>query len=454
MQRPWLAFLLPLLCGCGASAPTHVVLISIDSLRADHLGVYGYERDTSPHIDALAREGTLFERAVSSTSWTLPAHAALFTALADGIHGVQRADLALGPELPTLAERLRDAGYATAAVVSGPFLDPRFGLQRGFDEYLNCMSFLDDRFQTRSGAPLNLHRAGHADVTGPCVARRARAWLSRLRGRPGFLFLHFWDVHYDYIPPDGYAERFDPHYAGAVDARRFARNPAIHPDMAPRDLEHVIALYDGEVAATDERVGEVLRALDDLGLARATLVVLTSDHGDAFFEHGQKGHQKDLHRESIAIPLVLRGPGVPAGLRVPGPAHITDIGPTILDLLGLGAPPLGDAVSLVPAFVDPDVLADRWVLSELNTTSREYVALESLDRKLIRDLRADATLAYDLAQDPGEARPISPSAEMVSRLDARIAGIQARAGAAAPAVRARKLPAEMLERLRVLGYVE
>jgi arylsulfatase A-like enzyme len=454
MKRIVLALLLSMGASCRPAAPSHIVLISIDSLRADHLGAYGYERNTSPHIDALAGQGALFERAVSSTSWTLPAHVALFTGLADGIHGVQRANLALGPGLPTLAERLQAAGYHTAAIVSGPFFAPEFGLDRGFDEYLNCMSYLDDQFQPRSGRPLNPHRASHYDVTGPCVVRRARAWLSRNRDRRGFLFVHFWDVHYDYNPPAGYAERFDPDYAGRLDGRNFRWNPAIRPDMDPRDLEHLIALYDGEIAATDAHVGELLATLDELDVARSTLVVLTSDHGDAFFEHGEKGHQKDLHRESVSIPLMLRGPGVPVALRHPGPAHITDIGPTILDLAGAEAPGLGEGKSLVPAFGDPSALRERWLLSELDTTSRHHVALESLDRKVVRDLREGTTRAYDLGEDPGEAHAVPPSLDLIEVLEARMGQVGERARSAPPPVRAKKVAPETKARLRALGYLE
>jgi arylsulfatase len=454
MRSRTLLLLILAAAGCGAPAPEHIVLVSIDSLRADHLGAYGYPRDTSPHIDALARQGVLFERALSSTSWTLPAHAALFTGVSDGVHGVQRADQALGSGLPTLAERLREAGYATGAVVSGPFLDPKFGLHRGFDEYLNCMSFLDDDFRPRSGPRFNLHLASHRDVTGPCVVRQARTWLLRNRARRGFLFLHFFDVHYDYAPPPGYAERFDPDYAGGLDATRFAHNPAIHPDMGRRDLEHLIALYDGEIRATDAHLGEVLTALDELGLAETTLVVVTADHGDAFFEHGVKGHQKDLHRETLAIPLVLRGPGVPAGVRRLGPAHITDVAPTILDLAGADEPPLGDGLTLRPAFADPATLRDRWVLSELNTRARDRVALESLYRKVIRDRRAETTLAYDLARDPGEREPLPANGDLIERLDAHVARVNERTREVPPAGKARELSPEMRERLRALGYAE
>lgn len=457
MFRLATASLTLLLLSCSETPrTTHVVLISIDSLRADHLGAYGYPRATSPSIDRLARQGTLFERALSSTTWTLPAHVALFTGLDDDLHGVTDASLGLASDLPTLAERLQQAGFVTGAVVSGPFLHPRFGMNRGFDDYLNCMSFLDDQFRPRRGKRLDLHRASHADVTGDCVVVRAKRWLTANRDRKAFLFLHFWDVHHDYTPPPAVVERFDPDYAGELDFSDFAHNEAIAPDMAPRDLEHLIALYDGEIAETDAQVGEVLGALEQLGLARSSLVILTSDHGDAFFEHGEKGHKKDLHAETLRIPLLLRGPGVAAGVRRAGPAHITDVAPTLLDLLGL--PPLapggvGTGRSLVPALGDPAALEGRRVYARLRDSETDQAALEGLEGKLIRDRRAESLQFYALASDPGEETPMEASGEWRRRLDAYEDELAARA-AALPGAEVRGVDPALAERLRELGYAE
>ncbi len=445
-----------LLAACDGGAASHVLLITVDSLRADHLGAYGYARDTSPRMDALARDGTLFERALSSTNWTLPASAALLTGLADSLHGVQDANRALAPGIPTLAEILRNAGFATGAVVSGPLLHPQFGLNRGFDDYLNCMSYLDDDFAPRPDTGPDLNRQSHADVTGPCVVRRAREWLAAHASGPAFLWLHFWDVHYDYQPPPGYAERFDPDYRGELDASGFAHNPEIRPDMDPRDRTHLGALYDGEIAYTDERVGEVLDALDGLGLTRDTLVVLTADHGEAFFEHGHKGHRNGLHAEEVRIPLILRGPGVPVGVRRPGPAHLTDVAPTVLALaLGQPRPPPGpgEGRDLRPALADASALEGRWVLSELSVASRQQWALESLGDKVLRDEPSGITRLFDLVADPGEqaGRPApSPASQRLEALRAQLA--VRRRGLPAP-MPLHKRPAELEAQLRSLGYV-
>jgi arylsulfatase len=451
-----LALAAGLVAACDGGAASHVVLITVDSLRADHLGAYGYERDTSPRMDSLARDGTLFERALSSTNWTLPASAALLTGLSDSLHGVQDANRALAPGIPTLAQTLRGAGFATGAVVSGPLLHPQFGLDRGFDDYLNCMSYLDDDFAPLPDAHPNLHRQSHADVTGPCVVRRAREWLEAHRDGPAFLWLHFWDVHYDYRPPPGYAERFDPDYTGEFDASDFAHNPEIRPDMNPRDREHLRALYDGEIAYTDERIGEVLDALDALGLTNDTLVVLTADHGEAFFEHGHKGHRNELHAEEVRIPLILRGPGVPVGVRRPGPAHVTDVAPTLL-ALALGQPRAtpgpGEGWDLRRALTDASALEGRWVLSELAVASRRQSALESLSDKILRDEPTGITRVFDLVADPGEQAGQPAPFPARQRLEALREQLASRRRAMPPPTPLRGHPAELEAQLRSLGYV-
>jgi arylsulfatase len=448
---------LALLCsGCRAPSPTHIVLFYVDSLRSDHVGAYGYERNTSPRIDALAREGTLFERALSSSNWTLPATAALLTGLSDSLHGVQNANRALARGIPTLAATLSHAGFATGAVVGSPLLHPRFGLGRGFDDYWSCMSYLDDEFAEFPGTSPELHRESHRDVTGPCVVRRTREWLEQHREGPAFLFVHFWDVHYDYNPPESWATRFDPDYEGSLDASNFARNPDLHAGMDPRDLEHLVALYDGEIAYTDSQVGAVLDLLDELAIASTTLVVFTADHGEAFFEHGAKGHRNELHAEEVRIPLILRGPGVPVGERRPGPAHLTDVAPTVLDFtLGQSLTPApGRGRSLRTALTDPDALADRWVLSELAVGSRRRAALESLNEKVMADRETHERLAFDLDRDPGEANPSAPSRAAADRFAREREALDAARRGMPKPVPLRQTPSGLEARLRSLGYVE
>lgn len=360
------------LCGiavaaCSPPPTTHnVVLISIDSLRRDNLGVYGRrarfapELEVSPEIDAFASESVVFDDAWSSTSWTLPAHLSLFSGLPDPLHGVESDSLRADPLHPLLAEQLSRAGARTAAFYSGPYLDPKYGFGRGFDHYESAMTPPDDKARelARRLEGQNLSAAeieervrrfrghfSHVDRTSERVNRLALDFLEAERDRTFFLFLHYFDVHYDYRPPEDLARRFDPDYAGRMDGSRWWNRPdvldrRVDPPkrrIGERDLAHVRALYDAEVHWVDRHVGEVLGRLRELGLWERTIVVLLSDHGDEFFEHGSIGHRSTLYPELAAIPLIVRVPGL-APSRVADSVRIYDVAPTLLDSLGLERP--------------------------------------------------------------------------------------------------------------------
>jgi len=382
----------------------NILLVSIDSLRGDHLHCYGYPRETSPYIDALAEEGVRFETAVAPTSWTLPTHVTLLTALPPEMHGVIHIHTRLGDDAVTLAEVLWQQGYSTAGFVSGSYLAASYGFSQGFDHY-------DDYNIVKSSNLLS-----HRGATSPGLYRVVEKWLGRWdqagRARPFFVFLHMWDVHYDYTPPPPYDTMFDPDYEGMVTAENFLLGFQVHPDMDPRDLEHIIALYDGEIRFTDLYLGRVFDLLKQLGVYDDTIIVVTSDHGDEFFEHGNKGHNKTLYDESLLVPLVFRFPKeVPRGKVVREQVRIKDVALTILSLAEIKAPaefgsslPRGTYAErdLSPALTrqatggppPPAAFGDlNGIMASLRTESY----------KLIRDLRNPAKAElYDLASDPGE----------------------------------------------------
>lgn len=342
-------------------ARPNVILISIDTLRADHLGCYGYGKPTSPHLDSLAGAGTLFERAHSTTSWTLPAHMALMTGLPDDLHEVVYDVVGLDPRRTMLAECFERAGYRTAGFHGGPYLDAFFGFGRGFMEYENCGTQMYGDDQRAAGASLdpaaqNLllaakERESHRVQTAAVIERSAEAFLERRadEDRPFFLFLHHWDVHHDFAPPEADGRLFAQGYPRAdLDVSNLPHNPAIHAGMAPEDFAYLLGCYDGEIHWVDRQIGKLRAKLEELGLADDTLIVVTADHGEEFLEHGQKGHRNNLHDESLHVPLILAGPGVRKGVRVPEQVRLFDVMPTILDLAGL--PPVPDCygVSLRP----------------------------------------------------------------------------------------------------------
>jgi arylsulfatase A-like enzyme len=316
-------------CDRGPTRPTHVLLISIDSLRADRLSCYGNPRSTSPAIDRLATAGTRFAHAYSPSSWTLPSHATLLTGVSQRRHGAVQPKHRLPADLPRLASILKDAGYRTRGVYSGPFLDPFFGFGAGFDEYAWCGSYEQSK-------RLGKIEASHRDQTNPCLKRTFDAWARDVDDVPTFWFAHMWDVHFDYIPPSKYVRRFDPTYRRALDGRDIAGD-GFPLNASPRDVAHLLARYDGEVRYADDTIHGLVEALEKAGVLDRTLVVVTSDHGDEFLEHGNKNHMRTVYVESVRVPLVLSGPGVPRQRVVDTPVGLQDVAPTILDLLGVPA---------------------------------------------------------------------------------------------------------------------
>lgn len=448
-------------CGPEFQRP-NIILVSIDSLRSDHLRSYGYERDTSPTIDRLAQEGVRFETAVSSASWTLPAHVTLLTGLPAEYHGVRRAPLALAPEAVTLAEVLHDDGYTTAGIVSGPFLSPIHGHSQGFDVY-----------DAEASAATNPD--SHRSITSPELVRRASAWLdnwSRSDRRPFFLFLHMWDVHYDFIPPPPYDTLFDPDYEGSLDGRNFDRGGDIRAGMNRRDLDHLIALYDGEIRYTDEHLGKILDVIRELGIVQDTIVTVTSDHGEEFFEHGEKGHGKALFEETIRVPLVMRYPRrVPAGQVVRSQVRLMDVAPTILGLAGVETKG-GFASSVAEPARARDLspwLAGRprAPFPELFAFSESALVPGDGIQRSVRSQRAKyishvigrewQSMAFDLRRDPGEREDLTergalpPFALELARAGRRFnAALRDRPKLA----RRVQLTREHVEDLRALGYIE
>ncbi len=441
----------------------NIVLISIDTLRPDHLGCYGYRRKTSPRIDQLASEGALIEHAVSSTSWTLPAHCAMFTGLADTVHGCVEMDRRLAESRVTLAERLQAAGYATVGFFSGPALHPVFGLAQGFEKYVDCTSYADlsvkvvDAGQTLDGGVVESR--SNADITNPRVSKAVCEWLTQNQRRPFFMFVHMWDVHFDFIPPPPYDRMFDPDYGGTATGENFFINPDVNPRMPKRDLEHIIALYDGEIAWTDEHVGKILDQLNTLSLRENTIVMLLSDHGEEFFEHGRKGHRQTLYDEVIRIPLIVRLPGkIPAGRRYTDQARMIDVLPTLLDLAGMPTPEDVMGRSLTPVFSGDSLPSDTPAVSELFSVGRELRSFRRPDRKLIHNHKSKESVIYDLAADPAEQAPLRDfNSAMVHNLLANVE--QTRAWLddfrkrLPVEMQAPLLPEKVRQQLESLGYI-
>lgn len=362
----------------------NVLVVSLDTVRRDVLGTYGHrprhapDVDTSPALTQLARQGVRMNDAYAPSSWTLPSHIALMTGRPGLSHAVESEGSVLDPTIPTMAEILSRHGYRTAGIYSAPFLDSYWGFARGFDSYMpvygdqagavsarvaalrieaeqaaaaSDWTRYDDVKRRLTTIEGDLNDRSEIVVTSAEVASTTIAQLAELArdGRPWFVFTHFFDAHCDYVPPPPYDRRFDPDYQGHYAAEDCMGGPAVGtPDparpgallraLSERDLEHAFALYEGEVASVDEHLGKILQALDQTGMAKNTLVIVISDHGEEFFEHGGLGHRRTLNEEVVRIPMVLRLPEVlPAGVTIAGPVSLPDVLPTVLEVLGLPA---------------------------------------------------------------------------------------------------------------------
>ena len=466
-----MAALLAVAAAGGCAAPElelpveTVVLVSIDSLRADHLGAYGYEPPTSPTIDALARDGVVFERAYSTTSWTLPSHASLLTGLDNVAHGVVDAGTRLPEAIETLAESLSQTGIRTTGFFSGPYLHPTFGMGQGFDTYRDCTSLAAEIAERRL-SPRD-HIVSHQDVTNPTLLEAIGDWLEEAPGGRHFVFIHMWDVHYDYVPPERYVELFDPDYGGSLDGRNFVFNDRIRPDMRPRELEHLIALYDGEIRYTDDTLGTLLGLFEEAGLLERAAVIVTADHGEEFFEHGKKGHRNNLFEESVRIPLVLQLPGFsPPRARVDEVVSLVDVYPTVCELFAVACDPRRPGRSLL-GFLRGEAAPGRGdALTELTRDSRKTRLLSLVrrdDKVVLRPRRATADYYPDVARErDGESGAEQELAErdpdarsILGQLHRRVE--EARALGAELAGGAREAPAvdpRMQQQLESLGYAE
>ena len=406
-----------------AELPRSVVLISVDTLRADRVGCYGYARSdgeaTTPAIDALAAESLRFANARSVAPFTLPSHATIFTGLVPRVHGVTRHGRRLVADVqPLLAVDFARAGYATAAFTGGAYLSYEHGFHHGFDRYSILDPFLTDEDPYRDAFPRPGDRAFNDAAYATCDERAIEHWLDAQRGRPFFLFVHTYAAH-DYHPPKPVERRFvhgDLSKLGPDrDLKKIERAAAAAGTTVPGDVAQVASdLYDGAVAAADAAVGGLLAALRARGLLERTVVVLLSDHGEELGEHGGLLHGRTVYEEVLRVPLLVRVPGVAPAV-VEAPVDLCDVAPTIRALCGVGPAPCCDGADLLRRIADEDFKRAFWAEVAAPGLSRRR-ALVAGTHKLIESPAAryeerdyarvppPALELYDLSGDPRERR--------------------------------------------------
>jgi len=436
-------------CAAEPPAPRSVLFVVVDTLRWDRVGAYGYARDTTPAIDALAATGVRFERAYATAPWTLPSIASMLTGLYPSAHGVKTAANLLPAAVETLPEMLHRRGYVTGAVVSNKLLRarPGEGFSRGYDVY-------------RAGQARGPNHVSTQGVTQQAVAL-LRRFAADPKGRPFFLLVHYFDPHFNYRAHAGID--FAPPRMGRLDGSQgYSKLAELIRDLDDEELRFLGDLYDEEVHLTDAGIGRLLRALQNLELESQTLVVVTSDHGEEFGEHGALGHMKTLYEELVRVPLVLRVPWDHSGPRVVRtPVSLASLTPTVLDLLGVDAPDAAfGAESLAGVLRGEPEPDSRFVFVEVErgnqsrrTLAKTAIVGERL--KLIRNERTGALEIYDLENDPGERIDLAEAQPelrelLLPRLDEQLE----RAGEGAAPAASRELSEEEVEGLRQLGYFE
>jgi len=410
-----------------------IVLYVIDALRADHLGCYGYGRQTTPSIDRFARENALYRNAYSNSAWTKPASASLFTGLFPKNHMTQRIKDCLPESAVTMAEELGKNGYRTAAVVGNEVLDPQFGIGRGFEA-----------FQVRAtSSKINQEAFRFLD-----------SLLPRKDRKPLFLLIWAADPHAPYTPDPEFRNLFDIRRYEPIDALKGSelisriRNEKIRP--TPGQWEYLKTLYDQEVAFNDSSFGRLRAYLEDKDVYRDAVVIVTADHGEAFNEHGDVGHGCSLHNELIRVPLIIKAPPLSKGSHEERVQH-TDLFPTLLDLLGLEPPYPLDGTSLL-RLTDPKRIL-FFDLSNYNSTA-------VLDEKKIIFTNANhaalttvPSLEVYALTDTAEERPLELESFRDQISLQKLLFYRNTPGQFGSQGREAKITKELEEKLKALGYI-
>jgi len=459
-------WMLPLLLACtgspepvgtvaDASRPPDIVLVAVDTLRADHLGVYGYDRDTSPNIDALAARGVRFHRAYAQSGWTLASFSSLLTGLYPHQHRVGRDsyDVArfgrLPPETTTLAEALKAKGYATHAIVNNAFVAPEFRLSQGFDVY------------DYKGATNDAHRSAEEAVS------QTIELLRQERDEPLFVWLHLMEPHLNYDPPDsvdGHKVR-DRFWTGTI-PEAFGpdgRNPAGWGDVGegrttpvPENLRYTKARYDEEIFGLDVVMGQLVDELDKQDRWGRTMMVLTSDHGEEFWDHGAFEHGHALYGELTRVPLIVAGAGMPEGRTAGAVVEHVDLFQGLITAGGAASPSGSEGEDLFALARDRPDVSGRMAMSENVLYGPPLVSLVTDDTRLVFNQAVGRYVSFKVAPDGSELEPVA--AELQGEVgNALVAQLANKRGNLDPiiAVAGPEVPsAATFQQLAALGYVD
>jgi arylsulfatase A-like enzyme/Flp pilus assembly protein TadD len=405
-----------------AKEPPNVLFVTIDTLRADHVGCYGYKQVKTPNIDSLSTDGSRFERAYAVVPVTLPSHSSMMTGtypMLSGMHDFSGNKLS--PLQPTLASVLKQSGYQTGAVIAAAVLDSRFGLNQGFDFYYDHFEF----------SRLDEANLDEMERPGNAVADVALDWLARNSQHKFFLWMHLYDPHFPYHPPEPYATEY-----------------ATHP-------------YDGEIAFADEQLGRVLRFLKEKGIYQNTIIVLCGDHGESLGEHGEKTHGFFIYNATMHVPLIIRLPETSTARTVADPVSLVDLMPTVLSAAGLATPSQVQGRSLlseirgVPSGADVAANRDRTLYGEtfLPRIHFDWSELRASENAKYHFIEAPKPELYDLTKDPAELHNLfSEKSAVADEMRVQLKSLIRDYSAGKEMAEKTGLDPALMERLKALGY--
>ncbi|MCP4658994.1 MAG: sulfatase-like hydrolase/transferase [bacterium] len=400
----------------------NLLLVTLDTTRADHLSCYGYAHATTPHLDRIAGDGIRFQNCTTPSAYTLPSHSSIMTGTYPTFHGVRtNGDRALAAAHVTLAERLSEQGYRTGAFIGAFVLDGRWGLNQGFDRY-------DDQFDLEKYRQIDL--AG-VQRPGNEVVDAALRWMDQEPGSPFFAWVHLYDPHAPYEPPEPYLSRFKE--------------------------RGLAGLYDGEIAFTDAQIGRLLARLEENGLADETILAVVGDHGEALGSHGELGHGYFVYDYAVQVPLLLRTPLAEfRGLEIAQQVTTIDLYPTLLEMLGLDLPPGTQGRSLVPLVEGSAPAESSYAYSESMVPYLQYgwSPIFSVRTERFKYIDAPRPELYDLVADPQERKNLAAErAELAGELRRVLERIVTDTSAGAPEPEPANVDQETLDQLAALGYL-
>ena len=469
----------------------NIIILLLDTARAQSFSGYGYARPTSPHIDALAAESVVYEQAIAPGCWSLPSQVSLLTGMFPAQHGAHELHLSYAHGYPLLPEVLREAGYHTLGISPNSWMSDEFGVTHGFERYLKLWQYrpaapappgqtsgvgtwLDRKLQRRYWRHIFPHRNRASYVN-----RHLRALVTRTP-EPFFLYAIYWDMHLPYAARESYAARWLPPGVTLSQARQVNRDPLQYltgqMPMTEEDFAMLQACYDGALASLDAEIGALVAWLRQRGMLDRTLLIITSDHGENIGDHGLMSHAYSLHDTLIHVPLIVRYPErFPPGQRVTQQVQLTDLFPTMLDVLGLDVPRVRQELQgvslLAPTPGTPEerlayaeMLAPHPSVAALNrrTGSPEHTPRPAIDRAL-RCLRTPATKViwasdgnhalYDLRLDPHETTNLYAQKPQLATEYLDLLEVWHPPVGAPPLPPAPPMDPDMRQRLRDLGYL-